>query len=58
MNISGLVQNLLHRLLDERADEMLEKAAVIAIITVAVLALIALAAMAAGAFENASSWFN
>lgn len=58
MNLSLFIQKVLHRLQDERADEILEKAAVIAIISVAILALIGLAALAAGAFENASSWFN
>ncbi len=43
---------------EERGDEILEKAAVIAAITVAVLVIIVLAVLAAAALNKGTSWFK
>ncbi len=43
---------------EERGDEIMEKAAVIAAMTVAVLVIIGLAALAAAALGKASGWFG
>lgn len=43
---------------DERADEIFEKAAVIAAVTVAVMVIIALGSLAADALRKGESWFG
>ncbi len=43
---------------EERGDEIMEKAAVIAAMTVAVLVIIGLSALAAAALGKASGWFG
>jgi hypothetical protein len=44
--------------LEERGDEILEKAAVIAAVTVAVLVIITLGVLAANALNQGASWFG
>ena len=43
---------------DERADEIFEKAAVIAAVTVAVMVIIALGSLAADALRKGEGWFG
>jgi hypothetical protein len=52
------MQEIIRFLLDERGDEIFEKAAVIAIVTIAILALAALASAAAGALNQGIGWFQ
>jgi hypothetical protein len=44
--------------LEERGDEILEKAAVIAAVTVAILVIITLGVLAANALNQGASWFG
>lgn len=43
---------------EERADEIMEKAAVIGAMTVAVLVILALAILAAARLQEGASWFG
>jgi hypothetical protein len=53
--VMALVQKFV---LEERGDEILEKAAVIAAVTVAILVIITLGALAANALNQGASWFG
>ena len=61
-----LVQTMVQKVLvlvrrfvqEERADEIMEKAAVIGAMTVAVLVILALAVLAAARLQEGASWFG